>query len=67
MSKEVERAEPEDFVAHYELLRLQINMVLPMIKRVAKLFCHFANLENKICICVACEAKKFLKDIGVEE
>lgn len=63
MSQEIERASPDDFVAHYELLRMQINMVVPLLKRVAEYPCTCVAKKHS---CVFGDARKFLDDIGVE-
>lgn len=67
MSKEIERAEPEDFVVHYELLRMQINMVVPLLKRIANMWCNGKDTPGTSanCCCEICDTRKFLYDIGI--
>lgn len=57
----IERAEPEDFVAHYEMLRINCNRLMEIVKRAA---------NNSCCICcdkcLSCDALSLLKEFGYE-
>lgn len=58
----IERAEPENFVEHYEMLRLNCNRLMEIVKRAA---------HNSCCLCcdscLSCDAKQLLKEFGIEE
>ncbi len=60
--KMIERAEPECFVAHYEMLRINCNRLMEVVRRAA---------NNSCCICcddcLACDAKQLLRDFGVDD
>lgn len=61
---EIERVEPEDFVEHYELLRMKINFILPLLERVAAFPCCYCV---ETATCVFCDTKKLLEDLKNKE
>ena len=58
----IERAEPVDFVAHYEMLRLNCNRMLAIVKRTANSGCCLCCNS-----CLACDALELLRELGIDK
>jgi hypothetical protein len=62
MKEHIKHAEPEDFVAHYEMLRINCNRLVDILKRAAKESCCICNDS-----CLSCDADKLLREMGIKK